>query len=121
MGDENEGLLFVGDSGTILCGFSGENPKLIPESRMKEFQQPPKTLPRSPGNDREWIEACKGGKPGGANFEFSGPVTEALLLGNVALRAGAKIKWDSAGMKVTNVPTAQQYVQPEYRSGWSLD
>ncbi|HEV8485446.1 MAG TPA: Gfo/Idh/MocA family oxidoreductase [Blastocatellia bacterium] len=117
---DNEGLMFVGDKGTILCGFNGANPRLIPDSKMQEFKQPPKTLPRSPGNDREWIEACKGGKPGGANFEFEGPITEALLLGNVALRSGKKLYWDSAEMKVVNFPEAQQYIRREYRQGWSL-
>jgi predicted dehydrogenase len=119
MGRENEGLLFVGDRGSILCGFNGSDPRLIPESKMQEFKQPPKTLPRSAGNYREWIEACKGGKPGGANFEFEGPVTEALLLGNVALRAGKKLYWDGPGMKVVNPPDAQQYVTSEYRPGVS--
>jgi predicted dehydrogenase len=88
-----EGLLFLGDRGTILCGFNGANPRLIPQSKMDAFAQPPKTLPRSPGNDREWLDACKGGstKPG-ANFEFEGIVTAALLLGNVSLQRGAKVK-----------------------------
>ena len=120
MSQENEGLMFVGESGTILCGFNGANPRMIPDSKMHAFNQPPKTLPRSAGNDREWIEACKGGKPGGANFEFEGPITEALLLGNVALRSGKKLYWDAAEMKVVNVPEAQQYVRQEYRQGWSL-
>jgi predicted dehydrogenase len=120
MGRENEGLLFVGDRGTILCSFNGGNPKLIPESKMQEFKQPPQSLPRSPGNDREWIEACKGGKPGGANFEFEGPITESLLLGNVALRTGKKLYWNGPEMKVLNLPEAQQYVRREYRQGWTL-
>ena len=120
MGIENEGLLFVGDRGTILCGFNGANPKLIPESKMQEFKQPPPSLPRSPGNDREWIDACKGGKPGGANFEFEGPITEALLLGNLALRTGKKLYWNGPEMKVLNVADAQQYVRREYRQGWAL-
>jgi predicted dehydrogenase len=119
-GEDNEGLLFVGDRGTIMCGFSGEDPRLLPESKMKTFQPPPKTLSRSIGHEREWIEACKGGKPGGANFEFEAPVTETILLGNVALRTGKKLYWDGPGMKVTNVPTAQPYVSPEYRQGWTL-
>jgi len=120
MGEENEGLLFIGDEGTIMCGFSGESPRLIPESKMRAFKQPPKTLPRSPGHDREWIEACKGGKPAGANFDFEGPITEALLVGNLALRAGEKVYWDPANLKVTNVPGAQQFVNPGYRRGWTL-
>jgi len=119
MGHENEGLLFVGDNGSILCGFNGSDPRLIPETRMQEFQQPPKTLSRSPGNYREWIEACKGGKPGGANFEFEGPVTETVLLGNVALRTGKKLYWDGPNMKVVNPVEAQQYVTSEYRPGFS--
>ncbi|HEU4386852.1 MAG TPA: Gfo/Idh/MocA family oxidoreductase [Blastocatellia bacterium] len=120
MGIENEGLLFIGDKGTIMCGFNGASPKLIPESKMQEFKQPPQTLPRSPGNDREWIDACKGGKPGGANFEFEGPITEALLLGNLALRTGKKLYWNGPEMRVLNVADAQQYVRREYRQGWTL-
>jgi predicted dehydrogenase len=119
--ESEEGLLFVGDRGKILCAFSGEDPKLIPETRMKSYKQPPKTLPRSAGNEREWLEACKGGKekPGG-NFEFSGLVTEALLLGNVAARMGQKLEWDRAGLKITNSDLAQSYVRPQRRAGWEL-
>lgn len=120
MGQENEGLLFVGERGTIICGFNGQNPRLIPESKAKEFKQPPRTLPRSTGNNQEWIEACKGGPPGGANFEFEGPITEAILLGNVALRAGKKLYWDGPAMKFVNSPEAQQYVRDQYRQGWTL-
>jgi len=91
--DGEEGLLFVGDKGKILCGFNGARPRLIPDAKMKAFQPPPKTLPRSPGNEREWLDAAIGGKtkPGG-NFEFSALVTETLLLGNVASRTGQKLK-----------------------------
>jgi len=119
--DEDEGLLFVGDRGKILCGFNGAHPKLIPDAKMSSFQEPPKTLPRSPGNEREWLDACKGGKvkPGG-NFEFEGMVTETLLLGNVAARTGEKLSWERAGLKVTNNQAAQKFVRPERRSGWEL-
>jgi predicted dehydrogenase len=116
-----EGLLFTGERGKILCGFSGANPRLIPEAKMKGYKQPAKSLPRSPGNEREWLDACKGGKqkPGG-NFEFSGMVTETLLLGNVAIRAGQKLDWDRSNLKVTNSAAAQKFVRPERRSGWEL-
>lgn len=116
-----EGLLFVGDRGKILCSFNGGNPRLIPEAKMKAYKQPPKTLPRSPGNEREWLDACKGSKdkPGG-NFEFSGHVTETLLLGNVAIRAGQKLNWDRSNLKVTNSELAQKFVRPERRNGWEL-
>jgi predicted dehydrogenase len=118
--EEDEGLLFVGDRGKILCGFNGRHPQLIPEAKMSSYKQPAKTLPRSSGNEREWLDACKGGKvkPGG-NFEFSGMVTETLLLGNVATRWGQKLNWDRANMKV-NAEAAQKYVRPERRSGWEL-
>ncbi|MGO9084697.1 MAG: Gfo/Idh/MocA family protein [Candidatus Sulfotelmatobacter sp.] len=119
-GEEDEGLLFVGDKGKILCSFNGGHPALIPKTKMDSYKQPPKTLPRSPGNEREWLDACKGGKdkPGG-NFEFSGMVTETLLLGNVATRMGEKLSWDRANLKV-NSDVAQKYVSPDRRKGWEL-
>jgi predicted dehydrogenase len=117
----DEGLLFIGERGKILCSFNGGNPRLIPEAKMKSYKQPPKTLPRSPGNEREWLDACKGGsvKPGG-NFEFSGLVTESLLLGDVATRLGQKLNWDRPNLKITNSDLAQKYVRPERRNGWEL-
>jgi len=118
--EEDEGMLFIGDRGKILCTFNGGNPKLIPQSKMDSYKQPPKTLPRSPGNEREWLDACKGGKvkPGG-NFEFEGVVTETLLLGNVAARMGQKLNWDRSNLRV-NSDVAQKYVAPERRGGWEL-
>jgi predicted dehydrogenase len=120
-GDEDEGLLFVGDRGKILCGFNGASPVLIPQTKMDSFKQPPQTLPRSPGNEREWLDACKGGKvkPGG-NFEFEGMVTETLLLGNVAVRSGQRFHWDHASLKANNSDFAQNYIRPERRAGWEL-
>lgn len=117
----DEGLLFVGDRGKILCAFNGEHPKLIPQSKMDSYKQPTKTLPRSPGNEREWLDACKGGKvkPGG-NFEFEGMVTETLLLGNVAARLGQKLSWKRSDLKVENSEVANKYIRPERRSGWEL-
>ncbi|MGH9314579.1 MAG: Gfo/Idh/MocA family protein [Vicinamibacterales bacterium] len=117
---EAEGLLFVGDEGKILCGFNGARPRLIPAARMQAYQPPPKTLPRSPGNDREWIDACKGGPAGGASFEFTAGVTEAVLLGNVAARTGERLLWDSAGFTITNLADANRYLQRQYRQGWAV-
>ena len=120
-GERNEGLLFIGDKGTIMCGFSGRNPRLLPESKMKNFEPPPKTLPRSPGNEREWLDACEGSKTKpGAKFEFSGMVTETLLLGNVALRVEGKLKWDRGQLTLTNAPSADKCIRPEVREGWGL-
>jgi len=120
-GEEDEGLLFVGDRGKILCSFNGGHPALIPQSKMDSFKQPPKTLPRSPGNEREWLDACKGGKtkPGG-NFEFEGLVTETLLLGNVAVQTGQRLSWDRANMRANGTEIGQNYIHPERRAGWEL-
>jgi predicted dehydrogenase len=120
-GEDGEGMLFIGDKGKILCTFNGGNPQIIPQSKMDAYKQPPKTLPRSPGNEREWLDACKGGKtkPGG-NFEFEGNVTETLLLGNVAVCTGQRITWDRANMKANNSDLGQKYIKPERRSGWEL-
>ena len=118
---EAEGLLFIGDRGTILCSFNGANPRLIPATRMKSFREPPKTLPRSIGHDREWIEAAKGAKvKPGADFGFSSVVTESLLLGNVALRTGERLLWDRPSLRITNSESAQKLIRTPYRSGWTL-
>ena len=128
MGD-NEGVLFVGEKGKITCCCYGDSPRLIPESRMKEYRRPPKTIPRSPGHHREWLDACKGGPPAGSNFEIASVLTETVLLGNVAIRSAArqnqngypvKLLWDAPNLRVTNVPEANQFLRKEYRQGWSL-
>ena len=87
---------------------------------MDSYKQPAKTLPRSPGNEREWLNTCKGDKTKpGANFEFTGMVTETLLLGNVATMTGERLRWDRAGMKASS-DAAQKFVKPERRKGWEL-
>ena len=94
---------------------------------MREYKYPPKTLPRSIGHYAEWIEACKGGKEAGSNFGWAGPLTETVLLGNVALRTElrekmtrTKLLWDPVKMEFTNMPEANNFVHREYREGWTL-
>ncbi|MBI5387283.1 MAG: Gfo/Idh/MocA family oxidoreductase [Verrucomicrobia bacterium] len=120
--DPEDGLLFVGDKGKMLVeGWGGERPRLIPETRNKEYQRPPKTLPRSVGHHREWVEACKTGSPTRSNFDFAGPLTEAVLLGTISVRLGGqKLYWDSANFKVTNLPEANGLLHYPYRQGWTL-
>ena len=121
--DREDGLIFVGDRGTILVeGWGGEKPMLIPESRMKSFKQPRKTLPRSIGHHKEWLEACKGNGTPRSNFpDFAGPLTEAVLLGTVSVRLGGKkLLWDPVNLKVTNSDEATRLLHYRYRDGWSL-
>jgi predicted dehydrogenase len=120
--DAEDGIIFVGDKGKIVVrGWGGETPRLIPESKHREFKFPPKTLPRSIGHHAEWILACKTGSPTESNFGFAGPLTEAVLLGSVAIHIGGeKLTWDPVNMKIPNVPEAEQFLHYEYRQGWSL-
>jgi predicted dehydrogenase len=98
--------------------------RLLPESRMQEMASslPAKTIPRIPGGNHfaEWVRACKGGEPAGANFEYSARLTEMVLLSNVAVRARRRIEWDSAAMKVTNVPAANEFITKPYRPGFGV-
>ena len=120
LGDRDGGVLFVGDKGKIMCGCYARRPCLIPQTAMDAYVQPPPSIPRSIGHREEWIEACKGGDPSMANFDVSGPLTEVILLGCVAIRMNAKLEWDGSGMTVTNLPEANQYIRHEYREGWML-
>ncbi|MBD3375421.1 gfo/Idh/MocA family oxidoreductase [candidate division KSB1 bacterium] len=121
MGDSGGGVLLIGDKGTIMCGTYGDNPRLIPETEMKKFTPPPKTLKRTEGIYHEWVEACLGGDPATSNFDYSGPLTEVVLLGNVAMRfPNTRLYYDGANMKVTNIEEADQYIKRQYHGGWSL-
>jgi len=121
MGNENGGVIFVGDKGKILAeDENAQHPRLLPDSLAKEFPKPEKTIARSPGHHKDWIAACKGGPPSGAHFDYSGPLTENVLLGNLAIRVGKKLNWDGPNVKCTNVPEANDLVHCQYREGWTL-
>ncbi len=115
-----EGVYFVGDKGVLLMGGWAESPRLIPESKMKAYKRPPKTIPRVKGHHRDWIDACKGGDAASSNFDYAGPLTEMVLLGQVALRTGKKIHWDGPNLKATKTPEADRYIKPAFREGWNL-
>jgi len=118
----DNGILFVGESASLLGGSHAGTPRIIPEAKRKEYGQPPKTLPRSPGHHKEWIEACKAGKPEDAKsgFWYAGPFTEALLVGNLAVRLKTRVEWDAKTMRSPNCPEADNYVTKFYRAGWRL-
>jgi predicted dehydrogenase len=118
----DNGILFVGDKGKLLGPSHAGAPRLIPESRQKEYGRPPKTLPRSPGHHMEWIEACKAGRPEDARsgFWYAGPFVEALLVGNLAVRLQRRVEWDSVNMRSPNCPEADNYITKFYRNGYRL-
>jgi hypothetical protein len=114
-----EGMMFVGDKGRIVAGFRGEDPKLIPESRMKDIKtdQPEESYPDT---TETWINAFRDNKQSPGSFTLAGPVTETILLGAVALRTRKRVEYDTLNMKITNVPEADKYLTREYRKGWEL-
>ena len=118
------GLLLVGDDDAVLMS-DWKSWRIYPEQRAKEYGSPPKTLPRSAGHHAEWIEACKGGAAAGSNFDWAGPMTETVLLGNVALRSQLReqltrrsLQWDAEQLAFTNHPAANEFLRREYRDGW---
>ncbi|MBN1893377.1 gfo/Idh/MocA family oxidoreductase, partial [bacterium] len=92
----------------------------IPETAMDSFERPPRTLPRSNGHHRDWIDACKGGRQASSHFGVSGPMTEAVMLGIAAIRTGAFLEWDADALRVTNCPDAESLIRPPFREGWTL-
>lgn len=119
------GLLLVGDDGVLVSDWSQW--RMFPEKRAKEYGTPPKKLERSKGHHQEWIDACKGGPAPGSNFDWAGPLTEAVLLGTVALRpqlreqmTKTKLQWDSKSMTFPDFEEANQFVGREYRKGWEI-
>jgi predicted dehydrogenase len=113
-----DGHLFVGEKGMILSNYSKH--VLLPEKDFADFQRPPQTIPESLGHHEEWLHACKTGAPTTCHFGYSGPLTEANHLGNVAYRAGTKIQWDAKNMRIPNAPAAERFLGREYREGWKL-
>lgn len=123
MGDN--GLLLVGEKGFLFTDWTTW--RIYPNRLAKEYGEPPKKLDRSIGHHKEWIQACKGGPAAGSNFDWAGPLTEAVLLGNVALRAQlrepltkARLEWDSKSLSFTNLPEANAFLRRDYRAGWEV-
>lgn len=112
------GVLFVGSKGMILSDYYKH--VLLPEKQFADFERPKPFIPKSRGHHAEWIHACKTGEPTTCDFEYSGWLTEANHLGNVAFRAGKKLEWDAGAMKAANCPEADRFLQREYRKGWKL-
>ncbi len=118
----DNGIYFVGEKGTLLCGGWSGSPAVFPKPLRLAFQKPPKTIPRSAGHRVEWIQACKDRRPedAKAGFAYSGLFTEALLVGNLAVRLQQRIEWDAAAMKAGNAPAADALIRKSYRQGFGI-
>ncbi len=121
--NREDGILFVGDKGKMLVeGWGGEKPRLIPETRNREYKRPPKTLPRSIGHHQEWIAGLQDrhGHPLQLSTSPARSPKPCCWAASAFAWAAEKLLWDSANLKVTNLPEANQYLHYEYRQGWSL-
>lgn len=113
-----DGTLFIGDKGMLLADYGRY--VLLPAANFTDFKPPAPSIPDSVGHHNEWIQAVKTGGPTSCNFDYSGPLSEAVLLGAVAYRSGTKIEWDATRLKATNNPAADRYIWPGYFNGWKL-
>lgn len=132
----SNGTIFVGDKGKLTFGAltagtspGQAGPRFIPESLRQSYQPPKQTIPRVPDkrtwgklrrHEEEWTAACKGGRPACSRLDIAGPLTEMVLMGNIALLSGQSIEWDSKNLKITNSSDANRLLRREYRSGWTL-
>ncbi len=112
------GVLFVGEKGMLLADYGRHI--LLPEKRFADYEPPPKSIPASIGHHAEWIRAAKTGEPTTCRFDYSGPLTETVLLGCVSYRTGERLAWDAARLEATNCPKAERFVRKDYRDGWTL-
>jgi hypothetical protein len=114
-------MMIVGEQGKIMAGFYGENPKLIPETRMKDWLKG-RSLPPDKRDMKQdlWIDAFLSRKESPGSFLLAGSVTETIQLGAVALRTGKRLLYDSAAMSITNAPELDRYFRREYRPGWEI-
>lgn len=116
------GTIFVGEKGKLMCETYSESPRLIPETKMTAYKRPKKTIARIQGShEKNWLDAIRGKAKCTSPFDYSGPFTETVLLGNVATAfEGQRLLWDGKNLKVTNVPEANELIQHHYREGWTI-
>jgi predicted dehydrogenase len=114
----NSGVLFVGGKGQLIADYGAR--VLLPEKDFKNFPPPARTIPDSIGHQQEWLRAIRTGGQTTCHFDYSGPLTETALLGNVACRTGSKLEWNAARLLAKNCPQAGSFIQHHYRKGWKL-
>lgn len=118
----SQGAIFVGDKGKLMCGSYGSSPQLIPYSKMKAYKRPKPSIPRvKASHEQDWIQAIQEGRQPSSSFDYSGPFTEMVLMGNLSqIAPGKKLLWDGESMQVTNHPELNKYIKTTYREGWRL-
>jgi predicted dehydrogenase len=120
------GCLLIGSKGMLFSPDDyGATQRLLPSEDFANFEAPPPSLPRGTGSPllwhyREWVNACKGGPKTMSNFDYASRLTEAVLIGNLAVRTGKKITWDTTTMKAVGCPEADPFIKPEFRKGWEV-
>jgi predicted dehydrogenase len=114
----DSGVLFIGTKGMLLADYGKHI--LLPARDFAGFKHPTRTIPESIGHHAEWLRACKSGAPTTCPFSYSGLLTEANHLGNVAYRAGKRLEWEARSMRIRNAPEAEQFLGRDYRKGWKL-
>lgn len=115
-----EGILFIGEKGKLLSGYYGGKNRLLPEKRFAGYVAPPKTLRRTIGHYKEWVQACKTGSPTNVDFDYGGRMTEIALLGTIAARSARFLQYDAGTPAISNDKEANAWINPPYRDGWSL-
>lgn len=119
----DSGAFLIGDKGVILHGSHGAGGmRIVPETAMKAYTPPPKTLPRvNTSHEGDWIRACKDGDPASSTFDYGGPLTEMALLGMIAIRVkDQRLEWDAKNLRFTNSDEANALLHIDYREGWML-
>ncbi len=123
MGNNDGGIMYHGSKGKIMCGCYGSSPRIIPETKMKEYKLPKKTIARSPGIHEEWLEAIKKNEQATSNIEYASKLVETMMLGNIAIRMAPKnkiLEWDGQKGEITNLPEANEFLMRKYAKGWTL-
>lgn len=118
LSEKGNNTLFIGEAGMLLAGFGQR--KLLPEEKFADFKTPDPFVEDSPGFHQEWINACKGGKPATCDFSYSGPLAEAVLLGNVAYRSGGGFDWNAEALTTSGNAHSQGLIRESYRKGWEV-
>ncbi|HXY36743.1 MAG TPA: Gfo/Idh/MocA family oxidoreductase [Planctomycetaceae bacterium] len=119
------GMIIVGEEGSLYTPDDyGAEYVLLPRAKFEAYKLPERFVPRcAPGvspHFKEWATACRGGAPATSNFNYSSRLTETMIMGNLALRAGSRVEWDAKNQLVTNNPSANKFVKREYRTGYSV-